>query len=508
MSGPNHTLARNIVDWFLRCGGGELVLCAGARNLAIVAAATSARGIRAWNHPEERSAGFFALGRARAKGCPVAVVVTSGTAVAELLPAVVEAYYQGSPLVVISADRPARYRGTGAPQTIEQRGLFGPHAEFLGEWEAGSGGKLPLRRKIDGPVHLNVCFDEPILDESAEEKEANAGGPSDAPPSGPCLDSPPAWDEFGADGRLLVMVGVLAAAERPSVLGFLEKLGAPVWLEATSGLWGQPGLERLWVRNPSKLPGDGPTHILRLGGVPCDRLWRDLESRQEILVRSWSSRGWPGLARPCGNARCDLSLLGEMPVAPQSNWSSDACRLPAPTARIAGSETRWFAELSRRIPDGSLVFLGNSLPIREWQAAADWRGGLELHANRGANGIDGEISTFLGLAADHPHESWGIFGDLTTLYDLAGPWVLSRMPGHAIRIVVINNGGGAIFRELPAVRAADERTREVVCNEHSIDFAGWAALWKLPYQRLTDRANWPAALPDRPCVLEIVPGRG
>jgi 2-succinyl-5-enolpyruvyl-6-hydroxy-3-cyclohexene-1-carboxylate synthase len=505
--GPNLALATSIVEWFLHCGGREIVLCAGARNLAMVAAASNAPEIRTWNHPEERSAGFFALGRAKASALPVGVVVTSGTAVAELLPAVIEAYYQGLPLVVISADRPARFRGTGAPQTIEQPGMFGPHAIFLGEWEAGTDTELPRPRRIEKPVHLNLCFDEPILDGLPGEGMGPSVDSVIPMGQGGHLQAPPPWDDFGTTGRLLIMVGALSSDERPSVLRFLEELGAPLWLEATSGLWGQPGLEGLWVRDPSKLPLEGPTHVLRLGGVPCDRLWRDLENRNDIEVRCWSSRGFPGLARPCENEACDLSRLETDSVQPQSNWTNEACRLRIPSAEAAGSETRWMAELSRRIPDASLVFLGNSLPIREWQAAADWRTGLEVHANRGANGIDGEISTFLGLAAGHPGESWGIFGDLTTLYDLAGPWILSQMPGRNIRFVVVNNGGGAIFRELPSLHAADRHTRGIVCNDHSLDFAGWAALWKLPYLRLNDSENWPSMLPNGPCVLEIVPER-
>ncbi|MFM7180538.1 MAG: 2-succinyl-5-enolpyruvyl-6-hydroxy-3-cyclohexene-1-carboxylic-acid synthase [Verrucomicrobiales bacterium] len=505
--GSNLSLAANLVQWFLRSGAREIVLCAGARNLALVAAATKTAGIKTWHHPEERSAGFFAMGRAKASGRPVAIVVTSGTAVAELLPAVIEAHYQGIPLVVISADRPACYRETGSPQTIEQRGIFGPHAAFLGEFEAGDSSELPADQMIDRPVHLNVCFDEPILDGLLEQNIAPATNSLACPISVEKLQSPPAWDDFGSTGKILVMVGALSSAERASVLRFLEKLGAPVWLEATSGLWGQPGLSRLWVRNPAKLPAEGPTHVLRLGGVPCDRLWRDLEKRDEIQVRSWSSQGWPGLARPCENAICDLSQLRTGSIKPHSNWSTEASRFPVPSANIPCSETAWFGALSRHIPDDALVFLGNSLPIREWQAAADWRVGLEIHANRGVNGIDGEISTFLGLAADHPAESWGIFGDLTTLYDLAGPWILSQMPGRVVRFVVVNNGGGAIFRDLPALRAAEAATREIVCNEHSLDFAGWASLWRLPYVRLEDPVNWSSFLPEGSCVLEIVPKR-
>lgn len=505
--GPNLTLAARSVDWFQRCGGREIVLCAGARNLAIVAAATSAQDILTWNHPEERSAGFFALGRARASGCPVAVVVTSGTAVAELLPAVIEAYYQGVAVVVISADRPVSYRGTGSPQTIMQPGLFGPHALYLGEWEARDGfnDELPSARRIKGPVHINLCFDEPIIDGLPEEAVDHTAEFASPPDPEDALSIPPDWDQFGSDGQLLVMVGALSPGERPAVARFVSSLEAPVWIESTSGLWGRPEFDSHWVRNPAKLPGSGPTHVFRLGGVPCDRLWRELESKPRVVVRSWSSSGWPGLARSNETAALDLARLTDHGVTPQRNWTNVACRIPVPNAESPYSEAYWFAELSRRIPDDSLVFLGNSLPIRQWQAAADWREGLDIHANRGANGIDGEISTFLGLAAHHKGESWGIFGDLTTLYDLAGPWVLGQMLGQNIRLVVINNRGGGIFRNLPAFRDADERTCGIISNDHSLDFAGWAALWKLPYLRLIHSSNWPDALNPGPLVLEIVP---
>lgn len=509
MMGPNLMLAERVVDWFYRIGGREIVLCAGARNLALVATVTQAAGFQAWNHPEERSAGFFALGRARESGRPVAVVVTSGTAVAELLPAVIEAHYLGIALVVISADRPMRFRGTGAPQTIEQPGIFGPHAEFLGEWEAAVGQQIeiPPAFAIRGPMHLNVCFDEPILDGEPEQKYRDSNNGCGLTSGSSPLAAPPVWDSFGDGGRLLVMVGALSAAECRVVLHFLKNLGAPVWVESTSRLWGESGLEHLWVRNPAKLPSGGPTHVLRLGGVPCDRLWRDLETRLDIRVRCWSAGGWPGLARSCENSACDLSRLLPPAASCQRNWSNDECRRPVTTVEIPDSETHWFAELSRRLPDGAMVFLGNSLPIREWQAAAVWRGGLEIYANRGVNGIDGEISTFLGLAAGHPGEAWGIFGDLTTLYDLAGPWILAQMPARRVRIVVVNNGGGGIFRELPQLRGADAQTRGMVCNEHSLDFAGWAALWKLPYVRFTSSSEWPLVRHNGPCVLEIVPAR-
>ncbi len=495
-------LARRSLHWAMAQGMREVVLCAGARNLALVATAVATPGLRCWNHPEERSAGFFALGRIRAGAGPVGVVVTSGTAVAELLPAAIEAYYQGLPLLLLTADRPTHYRGTAAPQAIEQPGLFGPHAVALGDIAAG-GHFQPSAWDRHCPGHLNLCFDEPILDGPADAAGEGLTGETKSEAVGHvALPEPPAWDGFGQDGKLLVMVGNLSRDEREPVARFLSTLGAPVWLESTSNLWGDDRLLPIWCRDTRPAIPAGLSHVLRLGGVPCDRLWRDLEARPDIQVRSLSRQGWSGLGRPSEAFQADLAKLLPPQPAPGPDWL--ATGEPALPAWRPDSENFWVTELSRAIPAGSMVFLGNSLPVREWQMAALWRKDLQVFANRGANGIDGEISTFLGLAASAVSQSWGIFGDLTTLYDLAGPWILGQIGQKTVRLVVINNGGGAIFSKLPALAAADQTTRDLVCNKHILHFNAFAALWGLAYRRVETPEDL-AGLPPEPMVLEIVP---
>ena len=131
--------------------------------------------------------------------------------------------------------------------------------------------------------------------------------------------------------------------------------------------------------------------------------------------------------------------------------------------------------------------------------------GSHFYANRGANGIDGLISTFLGIAADHAHDSWLILGDLSTLYDLAGPWILGQMPAQSrIRIVVINNGGGKIFSQVASLRALPENARAVIENRHAIGFRPLAELWGLEY-RLAEGPADLTGLPERPVVLEVTP---
>lgn len=150
----NMATARSVIDRVRRAGATDFCVCGGSRNAPLLAVLGAAENVTVISFIDERSAAFFALGRIKRDGKPVAVVTTSGTAAAELLPAAVEAHYSGAPLVLITADRPRRYRGTGAPQSIEQIGLFGAYATTdLDRWE---------RR---GPLHINVEFDEPLVDE-------------------------------------------------------------------------------------------------------------------------------------------------------------------------------------------------------------------------------------------------------------------------------------------------------------------------------------------------------
>ncbi|MCE2981962.1 MAG: hypothetical protein LW832_00205, partial [Parachlamydia sp.] len=155
-----HTLATHVLEELLRMGIREFCVSPGARNAPLIYALTKLSSIRVYFWPEERSSAFFALGRIKATGIPAAVITTSGTAAAEILPAAIEAYYTGAPLILITADRPKRYRGTGAPQSIEQVGLFSHYVHYeLDLEEDDSCTLIPWHQK--GPAHLNLCFEEP-----------------------------------------------------------------------------------------------------------------------------------------------------------------------------------------------------------------------------------------------------------------------------------------------------------------------------------------------------------
>ena len=489
----------------------EFVVCAGARNACLVLAAARS-GAKVWTHFEERSAGFFALGRVRDTARPVAVVTTSGTAVAELLPAVIEAHYQERPLIVISADRPKRFRGSGAPQAIEQSGLFGVYVDGGDDLEDES--DEPLFEGWSGlrPWHLNVCLEE--------NEEVPSVKLPDALPEPARRPRVAVTDLVGFLGHdcfrgVVVLLGGLEPEEREEAFHFLQQLAVPVIAEATSGL--REALGKLALTDGDRLLREhAPGKILRLGDVPAGRFWRDLEDKPEIEVLSVSRTGFSGLARDSvmitGNVHEVLKGLGEAPLI------GDVLDLFPASARRRGL----LEELLERYPDsepglvrllsayaatGESVFLGNSLPVREWNLFAQVGSPVsEVQASRGANGIDGQLSAWLCGSAEQ-NNAWGVFGDLTALYDLVAPSWLSQVRGRGRILVVINNGGGRIFERLPGLRDLNEDERRLMANAHQHGFEDWARLWDLDYLLVTERDGFEVEPRERPLVLELRPSK-
>lgn len=498
--------ALDVVHRCLRAGVSEFVICAGARNAALVEAlarAETAGCARLWRHFEERSAGFFALGRTMETGLPCAVVTTSGTAVAELLPAVIEAFYQNRPLIALTADRPAAFRGTGAPQCIEQPGIFGRYA-FQGdssEWD----GK--------GPIHINVELDEAFEPADEEFSKETVGTFT---PAKDRLDvaALARWLREDHYRGFAVMIGGLEPEEREEVFHFCRDFGAPVVAEATSGL--REALQGLAIHDADRvLKKRPPGKILRLGEVPSGRFWRDLEDLPDVSVWSVCRNGLPGLARASQITRGPLQrvikALGDVDPAEDAldllvGASARAARIEEMLESYPDSEPALIRALSHFACIGRGVFLGNSLPIREWNLFAQWnRPVASVRANRGANGIDGQISTWLGLSADQS-DAWAIVGDLTALYDLAAPFLLDQIQREGRTLAVIQNHGGRIFERLPRLNAMSPRAAECMINPHHADLSGMAALWGMQHLRIRTADDLDAyASGELPTLLEIFP---
>lgn len=521
-SQPNLDLAEFSLEELARVGVREVCICAGARNSPLVFALDSMEGVRKYPFFEERSAGFFAVGRMLESGSPVAIITTSGTAAAELLPAMIEAYYQGLPLIAVTADRPRRYRGTGAPQSIEQVNLFGPYATASVDLAAGDAYGLTNWNGVS-PAHVNLCFDEPLLDGKLAPREF----PVAARPR------PARWttDPYAVLGEFLdrcvnplVVVGALPAEARAGVRRYLLELGSPIYAEALSGLREDPALAdqllRAGERNLS-IPHvrEGFDSVLRIGGVPTVRLWRDLEGAlADLPLLSISELPFSGSPRsqliqvPLAEFFADVPPQAQIRPSRPDHGKREKMRkrfLELDRARASQLEDLLAAEprsepgmvrrFSRLVPDEARLYLGNSLPIREWDLAADRRArGLTFGASRGANGIDGQISTFLGFAQEKA-ENWALIGDLTALYDLAGPWALRQRPGLRAVLGILNNGGGQIFNRIFPHPAFE--------NAHALGFADWAKMWGLRYECWDEV---PEPHPDligrsATCVIELNP---
>lgn len=508
----NAELSEAVVRRCLELGAREFVVCSGSRNSDLVLCLWQNRArVKIWGHFEERSAAFFALGRVRASAKPMAVITTSGTAVAELLPAAIEAHYQALPLLLVTADRPVCFRESGAPQAIQQEKLFGLYAEWAGditvpEEAAKVGGDWKRRR----PLHLNVCFEEPTISSPRFLAECVPLILGSEPQDN---ESAKILAEFlKMPGPLVSVLGCLngdASSQHAPIITFLLRLGAPVLAEATSGLREEKELAHLLLEGSERCMARlNYRRVLRIGGVPSGRFWRDLENRPDISVLSLTERPFPGLARPSEwIVASPARILANTLPGPQDgpdDWAFVSHGLGQKRDELLDSfplsEPAYVRRISEWIGPSARVFLGNSLPIREWNLAARPRTPIQVWANRGANGIDGALSTFLGLAADG-EESWGIFGDLTAMYDLVAPSLLPEIASLPLRIVIINNGGGRIFGRLPHLQSAPEAARRLIENRHAIRFDSWAAMWGLPYHRVETNE----ALPPSACVLEVLP---
>ncbi|MCF7734188.1 MAG: hypothetical protein K9N23_21065 [Akkermansiaceae bacterium] len=499
--------AMAVVESCLKAGVGDYVVCAGARNAALLELLARAEEdglLRVWHHFEERSAGFFALGRTMETGQPCAVVVTSGTATAELLPAVIESHYQARPLVAITADRPARFRGTGAPQTIHQPGIFGGHA-FAGdisEWD----GRRPLHMNVELEEELEFGDERPGVEEPGRFSQARQRVD---------VAALARWLREDLYQGLVVVLGGLEPAEQEDAFHFCRALGAPVLAEAGSGL--REALGKLSLPDGDRLlMWRTPGKVLRLGEVPSGRFWRDLEEMSEVAVWSVCRNGLAGLARESmvlqGGLERVLAGLGDV-----AEVGDVLDLLPLRSRRMAlidelletypDSEPGLVRVLSQYASLASGVFLGNSMPIREWNLFAQWRQPTtRVRANRGTNGIDGQLSTWLGWSGEAT-DAWAVVGDLTLLYDLAAGGFLKQVAGKGRTLAVINNGGGRIFSRLPRLTAMSGRAAEWMINQPTVDLAGFATLWGMLHVtvRTADDFDRLPADSEVPVLLEIIP---
>lgn len=465
----NFDLSQKVFDFLKQAEVQTVVVCAGARNAPLVMALSHA-SFDVIQFFEERSAAFFALGLMRSSSKPVAVFTTSGTAVAELLPAAVEATYQSLPLILVTADRPKNYRGSGAPQTIEQNRIFSDYVESVYDLDVNEK-DFAFAWSMKKPIQLNVCFDEPLIDKASGLANQRVS-----------LTQKTAEhvSKIANVGRAFAILGELTTNEAQVVKSFLLRSKIPFYAEALSQLLHDSELVELGLSSSDLLVKKAFQEkafdsVLRIGGVPTLRFWRDLEAEfSKVPVFNFSDRPFSGLARD--SKLFPLNALNEIRFEKFDLTDLKSKDQELQKKKIALLEKYPLSEpscvrlFSRHVGEIPL-YLGNSLPIRHWDTFSV-NCSKALYGNRGANGIDGQISTYLGWSEAFK-DSFCFIGDLTALYDLAALGLTSQLADHKRQIVILNNFGGQIFQRV--------LKNKLFINEHQIQFQNWAQMWKWDY---------------------------
>ena len=509
-------MATVIFDELVRSGIEQVVLAPGSRSGALATTAASEDRLALTVAIDERSAGFFAVGYGKASGRPAVVMTTSGTAVANLFPAVIEASESLTPLVVITADRPFDLRFTGANQTIDQAEIFGRYPRFFADIPEAvdvPGEAFGWRRLVsqaiaaagNGPVHLNVAFREPLVPASDDGRDVampyrnEVAGRSDGARWDAHESAEPAGDVFPLGQRDLVVAG--AGASRELVEEALG-IGVPVVAEGHSNCRLPGTITTAHHLLSGDFPQLRPDRIVVLGRAGLSRpLSLLLRQVPTVVVRS--VRGDPTRK---ALAMVDVSRFApdEVDYAWNSTWRSheQIARQIVDTELDRDSdlnEPRVARDLWSAVPDGALLVVGSSMPVRDLDWFAPARGNLQVVSNRGASGIDGFLSLAFG-AATVRQPAYGLVGDLSFLHDANG---LLSTPRPDLTVVVVNNGGGGIFSFLPQAGYPDHFER-VFGTPAPVDLAQLILAYGIEHQLIETVSGFAAALQEPPQGVKVL----
>jgi len=523
MTDVAQTFAATFVDELAAQGVEFACVSPGSRSAPVAMALQRHPRIKVIVHIDERCGSFFAVGLGKATGKPAVVLSTSGTAAAEFHPAVVEAAYSRTPLIVITADRPPELQGVGANQAIDQQHLFGSAVRWF--VDPGVPVEMPnaarvwrrlaaraVAEAISGPVHLNLPFREPLV-----------------PPPGQIPVAEPAAQQALTSGRVLPSQAQLASlasalqrAQRPLVVvgemrdgerlaPALHRLAVPLIAEPTSQLRRAEAGAAIESYEALLRAGwslqHGPDLVVRLGATPTSRVlnrWLAAAAAPTFLIDP--DHSWRDEDHVATNVMaCDPQpLLEALPPLDRSAWREQWVSAgKRATAAIAATlvstplhEGHVVRALSSRLPDPGQVFIGSSMPIRAadsfWPLA---RPQQRFFGNRGASGIDGLVSSGLGVATGRDTvPTVLLLGDLSLYHDMNGLWALQR---HGIKatLVVCDNNGGGIFNFLPQAEHQDV-FEEIFATPLGLDLSQVARLYGLVYSPVSDRSGLEPAIAD------------
>lgn len=509
------------VDSLVRLGLRHACITPGSRSTPLALAFAEHPDVADWVHHDERSSSFFGLGIAKTTRIPVAIVTTSGTAAAELLPAAAEAHYAGVPLLLLTADRPPELRGIGAPQTIDQVGLFAnfarisldilpadmpaPEVESVASTAWSEATRRPFR-----PVHLNMGFREPFVPSSLDRPSSSlalANSPGRAIDSG-------TFDDISSlvGGKRTLIIAGPTDEPSDSVLRLAARANWPIVADPLSQLRGADS--DLVIGAGDALFAVGrvyePEVVLRLGGTPTSKAintW--LSDHPEIPQVVVDEQGRDAarsanvmlLADPSTFAGALEAASG--PIDWARSWTGvDRRARTALRGSPFPSEPAVVETIVERLDDDSLLYVASSMPIRNVDRFAPAIASRVL-ANRGANGIDGVISSALGAAATG-RRTFVLAGDLSLLHDVGSLATAARLD-LPITIVVVNNDGGGIFSFLPQAKLPRHFDR-LFSTPHGLSFVPIAEAFGLRGTQVGTARDLASALAE-PGLIEVLTER-
>ena len=538
------TFCATLVDEWLHCGVRHAVVSPGSRSTPIALEIANRQEIEMHIFHDERSAAFAALGIAKASGVPAILVCSSGTAAVEFHPAVVEAHHSETPILICTADRPAELQGVGAPQTIDQQNLYGVAIRKFVNAEVANDSESHTWRHIardlfatslgdvQGPVHLNLRFREPLMGFATNLPPRSA---SDAVITKK-VALPSSRSLRKLNKALESEKGLIIAGPEnyrvESILRLAENLGWPIIADPRSG-----------TRVPNKLVVAGadailrdedfskrlrPDVVLRFGTLPASKVvnsWLSGSGANQVVITTT-----PSLTDP--DRQCSLHIVSDIDelcaglvsvhskesVRKRSlSWldkwvAAEDSAQKAINAALADEPGLTEPGVARAIyalvPEASHLVVSSSMPIRdvEWFGAP--RSGLRVHANRGANGIDGVVSTAVGVALATRQPTTLLIGDIALLHDVNG---LINLASRKIdlRIVVIDNNGGGIFSFLPQAQTLDEaKFEKIFGTPHDANIKMLAQAHQINTHELTNISDLAEVLSQRgPWLARVVTDR-
>ena len=534
----NLAQAMALVDGLCAAGLRIAVVCPGSRSTPMAVALASDPRVRVLMHVDERSAAYFALGIALRDGRAVALLCSSGTAAANFLPAVAEANLSRVPLVVLTADRPAELRDWGAAQTIDQRGIYGSNVRWFHElatpgesdrdpdyaYACGRRATTIALSLPKGPVHLNLPYREPLM--SAEWPPARSTSHPLAPS---VVDNAPNHPDAA---QIAVLAEQLSGIERGIILcgpshdrdagdaacALGRALGYPVLADILSNVRESASADGVVIdaydamlRDPAFAESVTPDVVIRIGAIATSKplnLFVQRSGAAQVVIdnhRTLRDPSWQATTVIAADPGMALRAL-HAAVTPRGDgaWLSTWNTANTATRQVfherftsekSLSEPLVSWEVGQHAPPGATIMVGSSMPVRDADTfCVAGPGGRRWVANRGANGIDGVVSTALGVSLEATGPCYLLIGDLSFYHDMNG-LLAARLHGLALTIIVINNNGGGIFSFLPqATQVPAEMFEALYGTPIDLDVQAVANLWGATYHRATNPEELRAAI--------------